>query len=53
MKGIIMQFEHTEHKGEELMTDLQFLEYKSVRDELEGGNDIGNQRCNCRASQTP
>ena len=30
-----MQFEHDEHKDEELMTDLQFLEYKRVRDELD------------------
>ena len=30
-----MQFEHTDNKDEELMTDLQFLEYKRVRDELD------------------
>jgi len=30
-----MQSEHAEHKDEEFMTDLQFLEYKRVRDELE------------------
>ena len=28
-----MQFEHTEHKGEELMTDYQFKCYKEERDE--------------------
>ena len=30
-----MQFEQTDNKDEELMTDLQFLEYKRVRDELD------------------
>jgi len=30
-----MQFEHNQHKDEELMTDLQFLAYKDARDKLE------------------
>ena len=29
-----MQFERTDNKDEELMTDLQFLEYKRLIDEL-------------------
>ena len=29
-----MQFEHNQHKDEELMTDLQFLKYKRLSDEL-------------------